>query len=109
MRRRTLRERLSTYPAGGDLHLNRMDLQLSGKTALVTGSKAGIGFAIAQSLAREDAAVIVNGRTQARVDAALAKLGSPARGLAADLGTREGIDTAIGRVPTVDILVNNMG
>jgi NAD(P)-dependent dehydrogenase (short-subunit alcohol dehydrogenase family) len=75
----------------------------------VTGSTAGIGFAIAQSLAREDAAVIVNGRTQARVDAALAKLGSPARGLAADLGTREGIDTAIGRVPTVDILVNNMG
>jgi len=86
-----------------------MDLQLSGKTALVTGSTAGIGFAIAQALAREGADVIVNGRTQARVDAALAKLGTAARGLAADVGTREGIDVAIERFPTVDILVNNAG
>jgi NAD(P)-dependent dehydrogenase (short-subunit alcohol dehydrogenase family) len=86
-----------------------MDLQVTGKTALVTGSTAGIGFAIAQSLAREGASVIVNGRTQARVDAALAKLGFPATGLAADVGTRNGVALAIERFPTVDILINNMG
>ena len=51
-----------------------MDLKLVGKTALVTGSTAGIGFAIAQSLAREGAHVTVNGRTQDRVDAALAQI-----------------------------------
>src|SRR3982751_5327610 len=85
-----------------------MDLQLNGKTALVTGSTAGIGYAIAAALAKEGAHVVINGRTQARVDAALAKLGSGA-GLAADLGTREGGDIAIPRYPTLDILVNNMG
>jgi NAD(P)-dependent dehydrogenase (short-subunit alcohol dehydrogenase family) len=87
-----------------------MDLQLTGKTALVTGSTAGIGFAIAQSLAREGARVILNGRTQARVDAALAKMADPrASGIAADLGTAAGVALAIDRAPSVDILVNNMG
>ena len=87
-----------------------MDLQLTGKTAFVTGSTAGIGFAIAESLAREGAGVIVNGRTQARVDAARAKLGSAkAVGLAADLGSREGVALAIERFPAVDILINNLG
>ena len=51
-----------------------MDLQLDGKRALVSGSTAGIGYAIAEALAREGAWVIVNGRTQARVDAAVQKL-----------------------------------
>jgi NAD(P)-dependent dehydrogenase (short-subunit alcohol dehydrogenase family) len=88
-----------------------MDLQLTGKVALITGSTAGIGFAIAQALLDEGARVIVNGRTQARVDAALAKLGTPkdAVGLAADLGTAEGASQAIDQFPQVDILVNNLG
>lgn len=85
-----------------------MDLQLNGKLALITGSTAGIGFAIAESLAREKCRVIVNGRTQARVDAALAKLPS-AVGLATDLGTSAGVAEAIRRFPDVDILINNMG
>jgi hypothetical protein len=85
-----------------------MDLQLDGKLALVTGSTAGIGFAIAESLARERCRVIVNGRTQARVDAALAKIPG-AVGLAADLGTSAGVAEAIRRFPDVDILINNMG
>jgi hypothetical protein len=85
-----------------------MDLQLDGKLALVTGSTAGIGLAIAESLARERCRVIINGRTQARVDAALAKLPG-AVGLAADLGTSAGVAEAIRRFPDVDILINNMG
>ncbi len=85
-----------------------MDLQLNGKLALITGSTAGIGFAIAESLARERCRVIVNGRTQARVDAALAKIPG-AVGLAADLGTSAGVAEAIQRFPDVDILINNMG
>ena len=85
-----------------------MDLQLDGKLALVTGSTAGIGYAIAESLARERCRVIINGRTQERVDAALAKLPG-AVGLAADLGTSGGVAEAIRRFPDVDILINNMG
>src|ERR1700733_5811490 len=71
------------------LHRMRMNLQLENKRALVSGSTAGIGFAIAEALAREGAPVIVNGRTQARVDEALKKLkgAKNAEGLAADLGT----------------------
>jgi NAD(P)-dependent dehydrogenase (short-subunit alcohol dehydrogenase family) len=91
-----------------------MDLQLNGKLALVTGSTAGIGFAIAKALAAEGATVIVNGRTQARVDAAISKLRDEKvrgelKGLAADLGTRQGCDEAIRSFPDVDILVNNLG
>jgi NAD(P)-dependent dehydrogenase (short-subunit alcohol dehydrogenase family) len=91
-----------------------MDLQLAGKRALVTGSAAGIGFAIAQGLATEGAAVVVNGRTTKRVDEALAALkkvgvSGKLEGLAADLGTADGTRTAIERFPEVDILVNNLG
>jgi NAD(P)-dependent dehydrogenase (short-subunit alcohol dehydrogenase family) len=86
-----------------------MDLQLSGKTALVTGSSAGIGFAIARSLAGEGARVIVNGRTQQRVDAAVAKLPAGTLGLAADLGTAAGCAAAMQQFPKVDILINNLG
>jgi NAD(P)-dependent dehydrogenase (short-subunit alcohol dehydrogenase family) len=86
-----------------------MDLQLRGKTALVTGSTVGIGFAIAQALAREGAQVIVNGRTQARVDAAVREIGHGARGIAADLGTARGAARVLAEVPQVDVLVNNVG
>jgi NAD(P)-dependent dehydrogenase (short-subunit alcohol dehydrogenase family) len=86
-----------------------MNLQLEGKRALVTGSTAGIGFAIAETLAAEGAAVIVNGRTQKRVDDALAKLKGTVQGIAADLGTAEGAALVAARFPEVDILVNNLG
>ncbi|MGA8029699.1 MAG: SDR family NAD(P)-dependent oxidoreductase [Bryobacteraceae bacterium] len=89
-----------------------MDLQLDGKRALVTGSTAGIGYAIAEALAREGAAVIVNGRTRERVDAAIAKLREAhgeIHGLAADLGTADGAREASTRFPDLDILVNNLG
>jgi NAD(P)-dependent dehydrogenase (short-subunit alcohol dehydrogenase family) len=86
-----------------------MNLQLEGKRALVTGSTAGIGFAIAEALANEGAAVIVNGRTQKRVDDALARLKGAVVGIAADLGTAEGAAEVARLYPDVDILVNNLG
>jgi NAD(P)-dependent dehydrogenase (short-subunit alcohol dehydrogenase family) len=92
-----------------------MSTSLKGQTALVTGSTAGIGYAIAEQLARDGAEVIVNGRTQSRVDAAIdslrAKLGAAAmlHGVAADVGTAAGTQALIGRFPDVDILVNNAG
>ena len=85
-----------------------MDLGLKGKTALVSGSTAGIGLAIAAVLAREGASVIVNGRTQERVDQAIVASGA-AHGVAADLGTEAGARAVIQRFPEVDILVNNLG
>jgi len=91
-----------------------MDLQLDGRTALASGSTAGIGFAIAMALAREGAAVIVSGRTSARVDAAVRAIqervpAASVRGVAADLATAEGAFNIIAAVPSVDILVNNLG
>jgi NAD(P)-dependent dehydrogenase (short-subunit alcohol dehydrogenase family) len=91
-----------------------MDLQLTNKKALVTGSTAGIGFAIAALLAQEGAAVVVNGRTQRRVEEAVQRLRKDGKnaqvtGVAADLGTREGVDQLIRDLPAVDILVNNLG
>ena len=85
-----------------------MDLQLKGKTALVTGSTAGIGLAIAQALAKEGASVIVNGRTEERVRAAIETSGA-AHGIAADLGTEAGARKLIAEFGQVDILVNNLG
>jgi len=88
-----------------------MDFELRGKRALVTGSTAGIGFAIAKALAAEGASVVLNGRTAARVDQAVAALASVGQvsGIAADLGTRAGCDALLGALPSVDILVNNLG
>lgn len=92
----------------------KMDLELEGKRALVTGSTAGIGFAIAKGLAKEGASVIVNGRSTQRVDEALTALNKAGvsgnlKGLAADLGTADGTRATIDRFPDVDILVNNLG
>jgi NAD(P)-dependent dehydrogenase (short-subunit alcohol dehydrogenase family) len=88
-----------------------MDLQLKGKTAVVTGSTAGIGLAIASLLAQEGATVIVNGRTQQRVDEAIKRIGGSgnSRGVAADLATARGAEEFVSEVPAADILVNNLG
>jgi NAD(P)-dependent dehydrogenase (short-subunit alcohol dehydrogenase family) len=91
-----------------------MDLGLKGKTAVVSGSTAGIGFAIAAALATEGASVVVNGRTEARVTAALAQIrqrvnDADVGGVAADLGTSAGVQMLVKQVPDADILVNNLG
>jgi NAD(P)-dependent dehydrogenase (short-subunit alcohol dehydrogenase family) len=91
-----------------------MDLGIARRRALVTGSTAGIGFAAARALAREGAMVVVNGRTQARVDAAVEALHHDVPhahigGVAADLRTADGCAALVEQVPAVDILVNNLG
>jgi NAD(P)-dependent dehydrogenase (short-subunit alcohol dehydrogenase family) len=86
-----------------------MDLGLKGKRALVTGSTAGIGFAIAKLLAREGAFVYVNGRTDERVNRAVGEIEGKVDGVAADLSTEEGAKTLFSRVPHLDVLVNNLG
>ena len=89
-----------------------MDLQLTGKLALVTGSTAGIGHAIAARLAREGARVIVNGRTQRAVDEALATLrraGGTVEGFAGDLSQAAVAEALVAAFPGIEILVNNLG
>jgi NAD(P)-dependent dehydrogenase (short-subunit alcohol dehydrogenase family) len=88
-----------------------MDLQLAGKTALVTGSTAGIGLAIAKKLAAEGASVTITGRSQDKLDKAAADVGEvgAVQPILADPGTAEGAAALIAAVPEVDILVNNLG
>jgi len=89
-----------------------MKIDLSGKTALVTGSTAGIGYAIAKGLAGSGASVVINGRGQDKVDAAVHKLegaGGKVRGIAADVSTAAGCNTLVAALPEVDILINNTG
>lgn len=91
-----------------------MDLQLSDRIALVSGSTAGIGLAIATTLAQEGATVIVNGRTEERVNNALKSIQQSApnaklQGISADLGTPAGAELLFQQVPEVNILVNNLG
>ncbi|MCP3388967.1 SDR family oxidoreductase [Bradyrhizobium sp. CCGB12] len=89
-----------------------MNIDLSGKSALVTGSTAGIGQAIAKGLAASGASVVINGRGQDKVDAAVRKLegaGAKVRGIAADVSTSAGCKALVAALPEVDILINNAG
>lgn len=91
-----------------------MNIDLSGRTAIVTGSTSGIGFAIAQGLAAAGARVVVNGRGAERVEAAVARLRAAlpeadVLGVAADLGTAQGVARISAEVTDADILINNMG
>ncbi|MEJ2475387.1 MAG: SDR family NAD(P)-dependent oxidoreductase, partial [Desulfobacterales bacterium] len=91
-----------------------MNLHLQGKTALVSASSAGIGFAIAQALAEEGTEVIINGRTVDRVEQARRRIAADVphartSGIAADLSTAEGVQQVTDRFSSVDILVNNLG
>ena len=91
-----------------------MDLNLSGQSALITGSTLGIGLAIAQALRADGADVIINGRSATRLAQAVDRLkrapgtGS-VRGLALDLSTPQGAASLLAELPSVDILVNNLG
>lgn len=91
-----------------------MDLNLTGKRAVVTGSTAGIGYAAARELAAMGATVAINGRTQVRVDEAIAKLKSEVKGATfipapGDLGSLQGAVDVVRAAPDADILVNNAG
>jgi NAD(P)-dependent dehydrogenase (short-subunit alcohol dehydrogenase family) len=86
-----------------------VNIDLSGKTALVTGSTQGIGFAIAQGLAASGARVVVNGRNRDRVDDAVTRLDGDVVGVAADVADADGAQALRDEVPDVDILVNNLG
>jgi len=91
-----------------------MKIDLSGKTALVTGSTAGIGFAIAEGLAKSGADVVINGRRQATVDKAAdalreEALGANITGVVSDVSTSDGCAALVKAVPAVDILINNAG
>jgi NAD(P)-dependent dehydrogenase (short-subunit alcohol dehydrogenase family) len=86
-----------------------MKIDLTGKTAVVTGSTQGIGFAIAKGLSKAGATVVVNGRTEAKVAAAVQRLGGHARGNTADLGTAEGCAILIAAQREADIVVHNLG
>lgn len=91
-----------------------MDLKLSGKKALVSGSTAGIGFAIAKRFLEEGASVIINGRTLESVNSAITDLKSiyPSGdiiGVAADFSKVEDVNRLLSEVPEIDILINNAG
>jgi NAD(P)-dependent dehydrogenase (short-subunit alcohol dehydrogenase family) len=91
-----------------------MQIDLSTRHAIITGSTAGIGFAIARGLAAAGAHIVINGRTESRVADAVAKLRAELpkasiEGVAADLGTAEGVAAFVKQVPQTDILINNLG
>jgi NAD(P)-dependent dehydrogenase (short-subunit alcohol dehydrogenase family) len=91
-----------------------MNIDLTGKTALVAGSTSGIGYAIARGLAVTGAEVVINGRTQPKIEAAVAELvkavpGAKVKGVAADVSTAAGCAALVSALPDVDILINNTG
>ncbi len=86
-----------------------MDLQLREKTAIVTGSTAGIGLAIARSLAAEGATVFISGRCRDKLDVAVAGIGFPVKAVKCDITTAEGAARLIEAAPEADILINNLG
>ena len=91
-----------------------MDLHISGKTALITGSSSGIGNAIARRLAAEGCHIIIHGRSEASVQPALEVLiqdypHTEIRGIAADLSDEAQVDSLIKSLPALDILINNAG
>lgn len=91
-----------------------MDLQLKGKTAFISGSTQGIGFAIAHKLLEEGAAVIINGRTETRINEAIDKLkqlvpDANVSGAAADFSKANEVNTLLESLPDIDILINNAG
>src|SRR6266446_8980393 len=91
-----------------------MNLKLENKTALVTGSTAGSGFAIARSLAAEGTRVIVNGRTEERVSKSIASIrgshpNAKLEQFVANLANAEAAIEASRRFPSIDVLVNNLG
>ena len=91
-----------------------MKIDLSDKTALVTGSTAGIGHAIARGLAAAGAEVVINGRSKAKVDAAMVSIvrgvaNAKVRGVAADVSTAAGCEALVAELPQTDILINNAG
>src|SRR5438270_404973 len=91
-----------------------MDLQLHDKTAFISGSTAGIGYAIASLLLKEGATVIINGRTQESVDKAITELkennsNTKVSGIAADFANRDEVENLVNQLPDLDILINNVG
>lgn len=91
-----------------------MQLNLKGKTALVTGSTSGIGKAIALSLVMEGAAVLINGRHEEKVHQTIKEIqakhpDASLQPVVADLGTEQGCQKVIEKYPKIDILINNLG
>lgn len=91
-----------------------MDLQLKSKTAFISGSTQGIGFAIAKQLLKEGAKVIINGRTQKKIDLAIGKLteeipDADVYGIPADFANADEVNQLLAKLPDIDILVNNVG